>query len=334
MKNKSLYLVAFLVFGLFFTSQHVYATSGACSDHGGVDCGAGAAPDGSAVCNDGTESSVAYADMDECSSSSDCPLPAPDGCSTQADYQTLQQTCQFEQLSQQSQCGEEKEELGDSGAYMDSTQANALLEVACDGTPTACSEETECQAQITQYQDALQQNKQCLATEEADQQQEEQLQQQSEQQNETQLQQQQEAQQQETQNTYTEEYDAVCSSLSVPNGTPIINSAGKCVPSCDQGYEDVGDASCQPISSPSVSAVTTPAITQIVAAKTEASQEKFLPVKGVSTSIATDSFFGSISHASTTTSKSKSITPMPTTKASLWQVVGSWIEKLNPFHWF
>ena len=49
-------------------SLPVYATAGACSNHGGVNCAAGADSDGSVICNDGTtDSSVDYADMkDEC----------------------------------------------------------------------------------------------------------------------------------------------------------------------------------------------------------------------------------------------------------------------------
>ncbi len=53
--------------------QIVYATSGACSDHGGVDCAAGSSSDGSVICNDGwSGSSVQYSSADECSAT-----PAP-----------------------------------------------------------------------------------------------------------------------------------------------------------------------------------------------------------------------------------------------------------------
>lgn len=48
-----------------------YATSGACSSHGGVSCSAGADWDGSVICSDGwTGSSVSYADMVSCGDSS------------------------------------------------------------------------------------------------------------------------------------------------------------------------------------------------------------------------------------------------------------------------
>ena len=46
-----------------------FATSGACSYHGGVDCAAGPQADGTVICNDGwTGSSVSYDSMAECSS--------------------------------------------------------------------------------------------------------------------------------------------------------------------------------------------------------------------------------------------------------------------------
>lgn len=60
-----------IVFGLFLlvTGRFTFATSGACSGHGGVLCAAGSAPDGSAICSDGTTSSVPYLLMAECGSS-------------------------------------------------------------------------------------------------------------------------------------------------------------------------------------------------------------------------------------------------------------------------
>ena len=43
-----------------------HATSGACSDNGGVYCAAGPSVNGYAVCSDGTVSSVPYSSMAEC----------------------------------------------------------------------------------------------------------------------------------------------------------------------------------------------------------------------------------------------------------------------------
>jgi hypothetical protein len=63
--------VLFLIIGLL-PFQITYATSGACSWHGGVNCSAGASADGNSMCNDGFESSVSYYSMVECSGSNSC----------------------------------------------------------------------------------------------------------------------------------------------------------------------------------------------------------------------------------------------------------------------
>lgn len=48
----------------------VFATSGACSGHGGVSCASGADNDGSVICNDGwRNSSVSYSSMKMCGGS-------------------------------------------------------------------------------------------------------------------------------------------------------------------------------------------------------------------------------------------------------------------------
>ena len=66
---KKLLLIAFLLFPL-----SAYATSGACSGHGGVNCSAGAGASGQVICNDGWDgSSVSYASMEECQT----PQPTP-----------------------------------------------------------------------------------------------------------------------------------------------------------------------------------------------------------------------------------------------------------------
>jgi hypothetical protein len=55
----------------------LYATSGACSGHGGVSCSAGADSDGSVICNDGWEnSSVSYSSMKMCEGYA-APKPVP-----------------------------------------------------------------------------------------------------------------------------------------------------------------------------------------------------------------------------------------------------------------
>ncbi len=73
---------------LFIASNVASATSGACSYHGGVNCSAGAALDGKAICNDSTESSVNFSDMTECVIPK-CSAPVISGCTTESDYNAL-----------------------------------------------------------------------------------------------------------------------------------------------------------------------------------------------------------------------------------------------------
>jgi hypothetical protein len=52
---------------LFLSPVFAFATSGACSGHGGVSCSAGSDNDGSVICNDGwRNSSVQYSSMVMC----------------------------------------------------------------------------------------------------------------------------------------------------------------------------------------------------------------------------------------------------------------------------
>ena len=68
--------VAFLLASLG-VGVNAYATSGACSYHDGVNCNAGAASDGSVICNDGwTDSSVQYSAMTECGNNGYCDFGA------------------------------------------------------------------------------------------------------------------------------------------------------------------------------------------------------------------------------------------------------------------
>lgn len=62
-------LLSFLLLFLFLIPDGAKAISGACSDHLGVNCSAGADKNGYAICNDGQSSnSVLYTDMIECDS--------------------------------------------------------------------------------------------------------------------------------------------------------------------------------------------------------------------------------------------------------------------------
>lgn len=78
MFKKSLGIFLFLVISTFFIPA-TFATSGACSGHGGVDCSAGQDSDGSVICNDGWQnSSVKYSAMVMCMDSvTPSPTPAP-----------------------------------------------------------------------------------------------------------------------------------------------------------------------------------------------------------------------------------------------------------------
>lgn len=113
---KKSFIISSIFFLSLFGAKFVFATSGACSYHGGVDCSAGAAADGSVICNDGwTDSSVQYSDMDECQNgdSTDnaqitCPNPFTqadlDNAKTlfaQATAQSNQLTLDYENASQE-----------------------------------------------------------------------------------------------------------------------------------------------------------------------------------------------------------------------------------------
>jgi len=63
---KKIFLIVSVIILLGFV-QNVQATSGACSYHSGVNCGAGPDWDGSAICNDGwRDSTVSYLSSKEC----------------------------------------------------------------------------------------------------------------------------------------------------------------------------------------------------------------------------------------------------------------------------
>src|SRR5690349_18693529 len=62
---KAICLAVVLTCSLLFTAMPAFATQGACSSHGGVDCAIGPIND-QAVCNDGQLSTVLYDQMVEC----------------------------------------------------------------------------------------------------------------------------------------------------------------------------------------------------------------------------------------------------------------------------
>ena len=73
-------LLSIILFGALLLPNVSFATSGACSAHGGVNCAASAGSLGNAVCNDGWQSSVSFYLTDECFNSSTCFLHATKDC--------------------------------------------------------------------------------------------------------------------------------------------------------------------------------------------------------------------------------------------------------------
>lgn len=124
-KRYSLLLIVLILF-----SNKAYATSGACSYHGGVDCSAGTALDGNAVCSDGTESSVSYSSMSECGGGSVCTPPS------QYTY------------TDNSQCGALEEQQARSGGEYTPQESSGIVD--------------DCKSQVLDYQAAEQAYQVCL----------------------------------------------------------------------------------------------------------------------------------------------------------------------------
>ena len=120
------------IFVLFASFNITYATSGACSYHGGVNCRVFSSTDGNAICNDGIESSVAYSDMDECKQSN------PSICTPPGTYTYMDN----------SQCAALQEQQFRNGGEYTPTQSSGALEY--------------CQSQVIQYQAAEQAYQICL----------------------------------------------------------------------------------------------------------------------------------------------------------------------------
>lgn len=76
--NMKKLLILSILFLLFSTTT-TFATSGACSYHGGANCSVKSSS-GNAICNDGWESSVPYGSMVECIASNQCSRPTTTQC--------------------------------------------------------------------------------------------------------------------------------------------------------------------------------------------------------------------------------------------------------------
>lgn len=131
-----------LVVLLLLMASPASATSGACSYHSGVNCSIVGVY---ATCNDGSTSSVFYSDMTECRTNT-CYYPATSGCTTQADYDSLQA----------------REVQATSPAlyrgYGDATYAATQSAQAASQYDAQLA---TCQSQITQYQQAISAYNEC-----------------------------------------------------------------------------------------------------------------------------------------------------------------------------
>jgi chitodextrinase len=139
---KKISIVIISLFAFSFLSATALATSGACSDHGGVDCSAGAQANGNVVCNDGwTGSSVSYSSMDECQATMPvCNYPFQPSCSLSAIQQQEQNALNSAEIDTVMQGG-----LGSpSGAALSLNIQN-----------TYSLEYSQCQSQWTAYQSQL-----------------------------------------------------------------------------------------------------------------------------------------------------------------------------------
>lgn len=127
-----------LVLLLLLVASPVFADSGACSYHGGVNCGASGVY---ATCNDGTTSSVLYSSMVECQSSYS-------GCTLQFEADQEQQLCQSALTSQQAYCSQMREAQASEGLYGP---------FQCDtSTPSVCLQAQYCQEEVNDYGNQIQ----------------------------------------------------------------------------------------------------------------------------------------------------------------------------------
>ncbi|MES2023856.1 MAG: hypothetical protein V4439_04175 [Patescibacteria group bacterium] len=97
-------IILFVLFSFIIPTISVFATSGACSYHGGVNCSVGATYTGKVQCNDGwVNSSVYFSDTDECRTTSydSCPqIVYGLSCSTESDYARVQQEVDAQRATQ------------------------------------------------------------------------------------------------------------------------------------------------------------------------------------------------------------------------------------------
>lgn len=114
--KKIIFLITAIACFPFLT----FATSGACSGHGGVSCSSGADWDGSVICNDGWKnSSVSYSSMSECSTIST-------GCSS-SDWSSIQEKYNISGLKAKIQSEMDKIEIANK--EIDSLESEKTIEI-------------------------------------------------------------------------------------------------------------------------------------------------------------------------------------------------------------
>jgi murein L,D-transpeptidase YcbB/YkuD len=152
MKKISIAIISLFAFS--FLSATALATSGACSDHGGVDCSAGSQANGNVVCNDGwTGSSVSYSSMDKCQASAPvCTHPTQPSCS----LSEIQQ-------EEKSAVGTATAEAAAAGELGSTFGSSAIANVE----NTYSLEYSQCQSQWTSYQSALSDYNSCIQNQDA-----------------------------------------------------------------------------------------------------------------------------------------------------------------------
>jgi len=297
--RKQLIIVLFLLaITLPATS---FATSGACSYHGGVNCDAGPGPLGQSVCNDGSvDSSVLYYSNNEClgNPAASCVYPVPQ-C-TEGQYESLKaQLGAYEE--QGASLGIEQTAPSEYGGMV------ALFQKQLN----------DCQSEISSYPSMVQTYNSCM--------------QQVSSAAASKLQAEKSAEQQ----NFAAQYAAECASISVLNGeTSIVNS--KCITTCDSGYQLVGSSTCEAIPSvASTSTLATPPPTPAPILPTEINRQKTPRVTvPTAASFVTPSIATSRSTSTSTASTSGTMATSSSNISSHFGWLTTLLHKFNPFSWF
>lgn len=156
------FIVSLFGLCLLGTPNVILATSGACSYHGGVNCSFGAGPTGGAICSDGTESSVSYYAMQECT------VPVYYGCRTQDEYNLKANLCEQAKANDVSYCAKEANFYAITGGVAPpcpSQQPRACIDAnICLNEVNAISAERQVNIQNQATQVQSNQNSICVAS--------------------------------------------------------------------------------------------------------------------------------------------------------------------------